>query len=215
MYTLSLPSNVLCVDVGPRYTLHPYSSSYVVFSHVTVSNPPGAPHTDGIDPDSCDHVLIDGCVIHTSDDHISLKSGKGSFGVKYGVPTTDVVVQNCEFGIGGGDALSPFSSTCSVFASSPPFLDYVMSRHCHRFGNVRLDSECCDPQLSHHRCRRKCGAHQNVPHVRWQYYQYNLLQPHYRCRRGGRHCCVCRYVLVRLRATAVYAVCVGLSSFVC
>jgi polygalacturonase len=52
---------------------------------------------DGIDVDSCRHVLIDGCDIATGDDCISLKSGRGMEGYKLLRTTEDVHISNCTF----------------------------------------------------------------------------------------------------------------------
>ncbi|MBW4889243.1 right-handed parallel beta-helix repeat-containing protein [Mucilaginibacter sp. HMF5004] len=52
---------------------------------------------DGIDVDSCKHVLIDGCDIATGDDCISLKSGRGMEGYAMLRTTEDVRITNCTF----------------------------------------------------------------------------------------------------------------------
>ena len=52
---------------------------------------------DGIDVDSCKHVMIDGCDIATGDDCISLKSGRGMEGYKLLRTTEDVHISNCTF----------------------------------------------------------------------------------------------------------------------
>ncbi len=52
---------------------------------------------DGIDVDSCRHVIIDGCEFETRDDCISLKSGRGEEGYTILRPTEDVRISNCTF----------------------------------------------------------------------------------------------------------------------
>jgi polygalacturonase len=52
---------------------------------------------DGIDVDSCKHVMIDGCDIATGDDCISLKSGRGMEGYSLLRTTEDVHISNCTF----------------------------------------------------------------------------------------------------------------------
>jgi polygalacturonase len=52
---------------------------------------------DGIDVDSCKHVMIDGCDIATGDDCISLKSGRGMEGYTLLRTTEDVHISNCTF----------------------------------------------------------------------------------------------------------------------
>jgi len=52
---------------------------------------------DGIDVDSCRNVMIDGCDFTTSDDCISLKSGRGEEGNTINRPTENVHISNCTF----------------------------------------------------------------------------------------------------------------------
>jgi polygalacturonase len=83
-------------DVSTRqndmWSIHPVYCDDVSFLDVTVDG--GA---DGIDVDSCRRVVIDGCVFDTSDDCISLKSGRGMEGSVINRPTEDVVIRNCIF----------------------------------------------------------------------------------------------------------------------
>ena len=58
-----------------------------------------------MDPDSCTNVLIQNCNILTSDDNISLKSGKGAAGVAFNVPTTNVRITGNRFIMGSGVAI--------------------------------------------------------------------------------------------------------------
>ena len=74
------------------WSIHPTYCENVSFRKVTVES--GA---DGIDVDSCRHVLIDGCDFQTSDDCISLKSGRGEEGFTILRPTEDVRISNCTF----------------------------------------------------------------------------------------------------------------------
>ena len=64
----------------------------MTFKNVTVKS--GA---DGIDVDSCKHVVIDGCDFDTTDDCISLKSGRGIEGYTILRTTEDVHISNCTF----------------------------------------------------------------------------------------------------------------------
>lgn len=74
------------------WSIHPVYCDNVSFSKVTVES--GA---DGIDVDSCTRVVIDGCTFQTSDDCISLKSGRGEEGNTIARPTEDVRISNCTF----------------------------------------------------------------------------------------------------------------------
>lgn len=77
------------------WTLHPTYCRDVTVRGVTFETT-GA-NSDGIDPDSCQRVLIDGCTFSTDDDNIAIKSGKGREGAKIGRPSEDIVITNCLF----------------------------------------------------------------------------------------------------------------------
>jgi polygalacturonase len=72
------------------WSTHPVYCENVTFKNVTFKS--GA---DGIDVDSCKHVIIDGCNFETSDDSISLKSGRGAEGNTIGRVCEDVLITNC------------------------------------------------------------------------------------------------------------------------
>lgn len=74
------------------WSIHPTYCENITFKNVTVHS--GA---DGIDVDSCKHVIIDGCDFDTTDDCISLKSGRGAEGYTIFRPTEDVHISNCTF----------------------------------------------------------------------------------------------------------------------
>jgi polygalacturonase len=74
------------------WSIHPVYCENIVFKGVTVDS--GA---DGIDVDSCKHVVIDGCSFSTGDDCISLKSGRGEEGHTINRPCEDVRIANCTF----------------------------------------------------------------------------------------------------------------------
>ena len=74
------------------WSIHPVYCDNVLFRNVTVRG--GA---DGIDVDSCSHVVIEGCTFSTGDDCISLKSGRGAEGYAIHRPTEDVRITNCTF----------------------------------------------------------------------------------------------------------------------
>jgi polygalacturonase len=74
------------------WSIHPTYCENVTFKNVVVRS--GA---DGIDVDSCKHVIIDGCDFDTTDDCISLKSGRGAEGYTILRPTEDVRISNCSF----------------------------------------------------------------------------------------------------------------------
>jgi len=74
------------------WSTHPVYCENVTFKNVVIHS--GA---DGIDVDSCRHVTIDGCTFETSDDCISLKSGRGEEAYTINRPCEDVHILNCTF----------------------------------------------------------------------------------------------------------------------
>jgi polygalacturonase len=88
---------------SPFWTLHPVFCEDLRIKGISVSNPPDAPNTDGIDIDSCGDVCIEDCRVSVGDDGIALKSGAGEDGIKIGKPCRNVVVRGCtvEDGHGG------------------------------------------------------------------------------------------------------------------
>jgi len=88
--------NVLVQDCYTQnfgmWSIHPTYTDNLTFKNVTVMS--GA---DGIDVDSCKHVTIDGCDFDTTDDCISLKSGRGIEGYTILRTTEDVRISNCTF----------------------------------------------------------------------------------------------------------------------
>ncbi len=88
--------NVLVQDYFTKdfgmWSIHPTYCENITFRNVVVRS--GA---DGIDLDSCKHVVIDGCDFDTTDDCISLKSGRGAEGYAILRPTEDVRISNCTF----------------------------------------------------------------------------------------------------------------------
>jgi hypothetical protein len=77
------------------WTLHPAYCRDVRISGVKFET--SGANSDGIDPDSCQGVYIEGCTFSTGDDNIAIKSGKGQEGVKVGRPCEDIVITNCTF----------------------------------------------------------------------------------------------------------------------
>ena len=70
--------NILLEDFSikesPFWTVHPVFSKNVTIRNLNVSG--GVLNDDGVDPDSCEDVLIEGCEIQTLDDAISIKAGR-------------------------------------------------------------------------------------------------------------------------------------------
>jgi polygalacturonase len=83
--------NCFTLQTG-MWSTHPVYCENVTFKNVVFHS--GA---DGIDVDSCKRVIIDGCTFETSDDCISLKSGRGEEAYTINRPCEDVHILNCTF----------------------------------------------------------------------------------------------------------------------
>ncbi|KAG0626115.1 hypothetical protein M758_2G103200 [Ceratodon purpureus] len=78
---------------SPFWTIHPVYCKNVVVKHMTILNPLHAPNTDGIDPDSSQHVCIEDCYISVGDDAISIKSGWDQYGTSFGMPSQHIRIR--------------------------------------------------------------------------------------------------------------------------
>ncbi|KAK6941271.1 Glycoside hydrolase, family 28 [Dillenia turbinata] len=86
--------NVTLQD-SPFWTLHPYDCKNVSISNVTILAPIfEAPNTDGIDPDSCEDMVIEDCYISVGDDAVAIKSGWDQYGIAYGRPSRNIIIRN-------------------------------------------------------------------------------------------------------------------------
>ena len=84
---------------SPSWTVHPWRCRDVRISGITIVNPPHAPNTDGLDPESCRDVEITGCTIDVGDDAIVLKSGAGRENFP---PCERVTIRDCTIRHGHG-----------------------------------------------------------------------------------------------------------------
>ncbi len=66
----------ITVQNSPSWTIHPYFSKHLKFIDVKILNPANSHNTDGLDPESCQDVLVLGTYISVGDDCIAIKSGK-------------------------------------------------------------------------------------------------------------------------------------------
>lgn len=86
------------------WTLHPVFSTHVFLHDLFIRAPLYAPNTDGIDPDSCRHVIIERCDISCGDDHVAVKSGMNSI-ARDGFPkfvAEDIIIRDNIFRTGMG-----------------------------------------------------------------------------------------------------------------
>lgn len=80
---------------SPAWTVHPVRCTDVAIRGVHITNPPDAPNTDGIDPDSCSGVVISDSTVDVGDDCVCIKSGNEVDGREIGAPCENVVISNC------------------------------------------------------------------------------------------------------------------------
>jgi polygalacturonase len=80
---------------APNWTLHPWLCEDVIVRDVKIFNDRWAQNSDALDVESCRRVHVTGCIVDTGDDGLCLKSGINESGRRIGVPTEDVLIENC------------------------------------------------------------------------------------------------------------------------
>ena len=88
------------IEDGPQRTIHPVYCEHVTVRNVNVITQ--GPNTDGLNPDSCTDVLIEGCSFKTGDDCIAINAGMNEDGWRVGKPCRDIVIRNCRMSGGHG-----------------------------------------------------------------------------------------------------------------
>jgi len=94
MYSRDVTITNIRVENSPFWTIHPFDCVNVTIRNLVIRAPADSPNTDGIDPDSCDTVLIENVDYFGGDDGIAIKSGWDCFGLQYGKPTSNVLIRN-------------------------------------------------------------------------------------------------------------------------
>lgn len=96
--------NILMEDFsildGPQWTLHPVYCENMIIRNVTVST--HGHNTDGLNPDSCRDVLIEGCTFDTGDDCIAVNSGMNEDGWRVNKPCENIEIRSCTMNGGHG-----------------------------------------------------------------------------------------------------------------
>jgi len=85
----------ITLENSPAWTTHLVLSQDVTVKGLKVKNPWFGTNTDALDLESCRDVLMKDCIFDTGDDGITIKSGRDEEGRKRGVPTENVIVDNC------------------------------------------------------------------------------------------------------------------------
>lgn len=90
------------VENSPMWQIVPYYSDDLTFRNMKILAPlPAGHNTDGIDPFSSGHVLIDHVTIDTGDDNVAIKSGQPK-SAGPDAPSHDIIVRDCVFLKGHG-----------------------------------------------------------------------------------------------------------------
>ena len=85
---------------GPQWTIHPVYCENVTVRNVCVETQ--GPNTDGLNPDSCNNVLIEHCSFNTGDDCIAINSGINEDGIRVSKPCENIEIRNCTMTGGHG-----------------------------------------------------------------------------------------------------------------
>ncbi len=88
------------IEEGPQWTIHPVYCENVVVKGVRVRTT--GHNTDGLNPDSCKNVWIEGCRFSTGDDCIAVNSGINEDGWRVGRPSENIVIVDCDMDGGHG-----------------------------------------------------------------------------------------------------------------
>lgn len=112
---------------SPAWTTHLMMSEHITLKNLKVKNPWYGTNTDALDLESCKNALVEDCNFDTGDDGITIKSGRDAEGRKRGMPTQDIIVNNCTvyhshggFVVGSemsGGARNLFVSNCTFIGS--------------------------------------------------------------------------------------------------
>jgi polygalacturonase len=104
---------------SPFWTIHPVYCENIILRNANVFGT--GPNTDGIDPDSCKNVLIEGTTFTTGDDCVVIKSGRDGDGIRKNRTCENITIRNCIMK-GGHGAITMGSETSAgikhVFAEN-------------------------------------------------------------------------------------------------
>ena len=87
---------------APSWTIHPLFSNDLLFADLKIINPKDSPNTDGLNPESCNRVLIVGVYFSVGDDCIAIKAGKIYLGRKLKKSSENMTIRNCSMNFGHG-----------------------------------------------------------------------------------------------------------------
>lgn len=97
---------------SPMWEIHPVLCENVIVRNVCIDT--HLSNNDGIDPECCRNVLIEGCHVDVGDDCIAIKSGRNEDARRIGQTTRDVVIRNNTFADGHGGVTIGSEISCGV-----------------------------------------------------------------------------------------------------
>ncbi|WP_456237834.1 polygalacturonase PglA [Mangrovicoccus ximenensis] len=88
---------------SPSWTVHPFRCDRLTAAALFIENPHDSPNTDGLDPESCEDVLLAGLHFSVGDDCIAVKAGKRAPGQEdHLAPTRRLEIVQCHMERGHG-----------------------------------------------------------------------------------------------------------------
>lgn len=98
----------ITVKDSPFWTIHLLYSQDITLRHLTMMG--DGPNTDGVDPDSCNRVLIENCNFDNGDDCVAIKSGRDKDGRRVGRSCENITIRNCAMARGHGVSIGSETS---------------------------------------------------------------------------------------------------------
>jgi polygalacturonase len=80
---------------SPAWNIHPLMCENLIIEKITVRNPSYSANGDGLDLESCKNTILIQSSFDVGDDGICIKSGKDEDGRKRGIPTENLIVDQC------------------------------------------------------------------------------------------------------------------------
>ncbi|MGF6989722.1 polygalacturonase [Lachnospiraceae bacterium PM6-15] len=96
------------------WNIHPFYCEQVEIYNLSLQSDKNSPNTDGINPESCQRVIIAGCRFDVGDDCIAIKSGKYFMSQFDYQPCEDIQISNCYMGSGHGGIALGSEISCGV-----------------------------------------------------------------------------------------------------
>jgi len=90
----------ITVTSSPMWIIHPVLCENVIIRNVNINSL--GPNSDGIDPESCKDVLIEGVSFNNGDYNIAVNSGRNRDGRRINKPSENIIIRNCTMANGHG-----------------------------------------------------------------------------------------------------------------